>query len=72
MNSKKENPFNIFYAFCLFAQFIFLGLRLVNAIDWSWWWVFSPLLTAAGVTHAMIFFCGLFYIYGGKHDSSET
>jgi uncharacterized membrane protein YhaH (DUF805 family) len=74
MNSKKENPFNIFYAFCFFVQFIFLGLKLVHAIDWSWWWVCTPLLVAAGITHIMIFFCGLYYIYGGKekHDPPKT
>ena len=22
---------------------LFLGLKLANKIDWSWWWVFSPL-----------------------------
>jgi hypothetical protein len=22
---------------------LFLGLKLADKIDWSWWWVFSPL-----------------------------
>lgn len=22
---------------------LFIGLKLGNVIDWSWWWVFSPL-----------------------------
>ena len=22
---------------------LFLGLKLGNVIDWSWWWVFAPL-----------------------------
>ena len=72
MNSKTNNPFNIFYAFCLFIQFIFFGLWLTHVIDWSLWWIFSPILAMVGVTHAMIFFCGLFYIYGDKHDLSKT
>tara|TARA_R110000796_G_scaffold65782_2_gene151786 strand:- start:4980 stop:5159 length:180 start_codon:yes stop_codon:yes gene_type:complete len=21
---------------------LFVGLKLTNCIDWSWWWVFSP------------------------------
>ncbi len=26
------------------ATFIlFLGLKLANIIEWSWWWVFAPL-----------------------------
>ena len=27
---------------------IFLVLKLVGVIDWSWWWVFSPLLIGVG------------------------
>ena len=22
---------------------LFIGLKLTNVINWSWWWVFSPL-----------------------------
>ena len=22
---------------------LFLGLKLAGSIDWSWWWVFSPI-----------------------------
>lgn len=25
---------------------LFIGLRLCGEIDWSWWWVLSPLLFA--------------------------
>ena len=33
---------------------IFLVLKLIGVIDWSWWWVFSPLLIGFGIT--IIFF----------------
>lgn len=23
-------------------QLLFIGLKLANVINWSWWWVFSP------------------------------
>lgn len=26
---------------------LFLGLKLSNQIDWSWWFVFSPVLLSA-------------------------
>ena len=31
---------------------LFIGLKLTNVIDWSWWWVLSPPLIALtlGVT----------------------
>lgn len=28
---------------------IFLILKLTNTIDWSWWWVTSPLWISAGL-----------------------
>lgn len=39
---------------CFFLTFLlFLGLKLTNNIDWSWWWVTAPLwgytLLVAGV-----------------------
>ena len=28
---------------------IFMVLKLVGVIDWSWWWVFSPALISTGL-----------------------
>lgn len=42
--SKKEVSNNIISLNFLEALFLlFLGLKLGNVIDWSWWWVFSPI-----------------------------
>jgi phosphoglycerol transferase MdoB-like AlkP superfamily enzyme len=27
---------------------LFVALKLTHVIDWSWWWVLSPTLIAAG------------------------
>ena len=29
---------------------IFVVLKLVGTIDWSWWWVLSPILIDLGIT----------------------
>lgn len=29
---------------------LFIGLKLTHYIDWSWWWVFSPMLISFGLT----------------------
>lgn len=29
--------------FCGMLAILFIGLKLTNYIDWSWWWVLSPL-----------------------------
>ena len=28
---------------------LFIGLKLTHYIDWSWWWVLSPVLISAGI-----------------------
>ena len=44
---------------------IFIVLKLVDVIDWSWWWVFSPTLISIGLT--VIIFVGL-CIYAAHED----
>lgn len=36
-------------------QILFIGLKLTNHIDWSWYWVMSPIL----VPVALIFCLGI-------------
>jgi len=38
---EKENSSGIGFAGILFL--VFLVLKLTHVIDWSWWWVTSPL-----------------------------
>lgn len=45
---KEENTYGgIGIPMVLFL--IFLVMKLTNTIDWSWWWIFSPLLISAGL-----------------------
>jgi len=34
---------------------LFIGLKLLNYIDWSWWWVVSPLWISASVWLFVLF-----------------
>lgn len=34
---------------------LFIGLKLGNIIDWSWWWVFAPLWIPLGLGSLIIF-----------------
>lgn len=45
---------------------IFLTLKLTHLIDWSWWWVTSPLWISAGlwVVGVAILFLG--YVFTDK------
>lgn len=38
---------------------IFLTLKLTGLIDWSWWWVLSPLWIPAAIGLLFVFIVGL-------------
>jgi len=33
---------------------LFIGLKLGNVIDWSWWWVFAPLWVPFAIANLMV------------------
>lgn len=41
---------------------LFIGLKLTGYIDWSWWWVLSPLWIAAIVVLTLIGGLTVFFI----------
>jgi hypothetical protein len=41
MSNEKTTSGGIGFFGAMFL--LFLGLKLTNYIDWSWWWVTSPL-----------------------------
>ena len=38
---------------------LFIGLKLTNHIDWSWWWVLSPTLFQIGIGIGILLIIGL-------------
>lgn len=38
---------------------VFVILKLVGTIDWSWWWVLSPLLIPIGVLIVVLIVFGI-------------
>ena len=41
MDKSNDQPGGIGFAGAL--ALLFIGLKLGGAIDWSWWWVLSPI-----------------------------
>jgi len=35
-------------------QIIFIVLKLVKVIDWSWWWVLAPTWISASISAALL------------------
>ena len=54
---SKENSSSSGIGFCGLLTIAFIVLKLTKYIDWSWWWVISPLLisTAIGLILAIVF-----------------
>lgn len=40
--------------FCSLLAVLFIGLKLTNNIDWSWWWVLSPIWIPIVIAIAVI------------------
>ena len=40
---------------------VFLILKLTHVIDWSWWWVTSPLWIGFGLCVVFVIVLGIFY-----------
>lgn len=41
--SEKSSSSSGGIGFCGMLAILFIGLKLTGHIDWSWWWVLSPL-----------------------------
>ncbi len=42
---------------------LFVGLKLTHFINWSWWWVLSPLWISAGVLVVALVIAFIIYMW---------
>ena len=47
---------------CMILFLIFMVLKLCHYIDWSWWWVASPLWIPVAVVLLFCLFCCLMLV----------
>jgi hypothetical protein len=38
---------------------LFIGLKLTGHIDWSWWWVLSPIWITVGIVLVILVIVGI-------------
>lgn len=62
MSDNSSNNSNSFAMFINMLQVLFIGLKLTNNIDWSWWWVLSPIW----IQFVIVVFFICFLIISGK------
>ena len=39
-------------------QILLIGLKLTGYIDWSWWWVFAPVIAGVSLTAVILVVVG--------------
>jgi len=45
------------------VQLIFVLLKLFNVLDWSWWWVFSPVLIVVSILILIFAILGFIIVF---------
>jgi hypothetical protein len=48
--------------FCGLLTVLFVGLKLTGYINWSWWWVLSPVLISSGIALLALIGVGIAYL----------
>ena len=48
--------------FCGLLTVLFIGLKLTGYINWSWWWVLSPILISTGLALLILIGIGIAYL----------
>jgi len=48
------NGFRKGVGFCVLLTIVFVVMKLLDKIAWSWWWVLSPLWMPAGIIVAVV------------------
>lgn len=52
--STNQNNSGSGIDFCGLLTILFIGLKLTHYIDWSWWWVLSPIWIPIGIALALL------------------
>lgn len=47
---------------------VFVVLKLVGVITWSWWWVFSPLLIELGLSLIVLIIYAIYIVHDSKKN----
>ena len=60
MSSNNSSSGGIGFAGALTV--LFIGLKLAHIIDWSWWWVLSPIWISAAIVFVFLAIIGIVWL----------
>lgn len=61
--SNKKTSSGSGITFTGLLTILFIGLKLTGFIDWSWWWVVSPIWISLGVVFTILLVMALITIF---------
>ena len=63
-NTKQRGGLTFVQALTL----LFIGLKLTDTVDWSWWWVFAPMLSGLAVVVSALLGLGIISYIENKNS----
>ena len=68
MNKKGEsNNSSGGIGFIGLLQVVFITLKLLGKIDWSWWWVLSPMIISTSLGILVLIIFGIYFLIWGHN-----
>ena len=62
METNKKITIRLVSPVTIIIFILFFLAKIFDKIDWSWWWVFSPLWIPAAIVSAILLITGLIYL----------
>lgn len=62
----KSNTSSGGIGFLGLLQIVFIVLKLIDKIDWSWWWVLAPTWISACIVFVAVIACVVILAASGK------
>ena len=69
---KESNNSSGGIGFLGLLAIVFIVLKLIDKIDWSWWWVLSPLWIPFSIILVLLLAWGVFALIGSFHKPKTT
>lgn len=66
MNEKQQTTADWGTPMIFITFFIFLVLKVLHYIDWSWWIIFLPLIIPVGITILSLIIVAIVYAITGR------
>jgi len=59
MSNKTTNNYGGGVSFCSLLAILFIALKLLGKIDWSWLWILAPLWIPLAIVLGVLVFIGI-------------